>query len=170
VIFSSPGGKTFDQNMAKSFSKEKHLVFVAGRYEGYDARIFKLTGAEQISVGDYVLTGGEAPVLTMIDATIRHINGVLESFESLDEESFNDGLLEYDHYTKPALYGGLKVPDVLISGNHKKIREERNIQAIRNTYDFRPDLIKKRSLSYKELDYLKEYVKEKYSGKDTRGN
>ena len=119
-----------------------------------------------MSVGDYVLTGGEAPVLTMIDASIRHIKGVLESFESLDEESFNEGLLEYDHYTKPSMYLNLKVPDVLLCGHHKKIEDERKAQAIRNTYDFRPDLIKKRSLSYKELDYLKEYVKEKYGGKD----
>lgn len=170
VIFTSPIGKKLDHDLAVEFSKEVHLIIVAGRYEGYDNRIFDFIDHDKVSVGDYVITGGELAGLIIIDSAIRHVEGVLENPESLTDESFNEGLLEYDHYTKPREYMGKNVPEVLLSGHHKKIAEERHRWALINTYEYRPDLLKDRRLLPKELDNLKEYVKEKYCGKHSGRN
>ncbi len=164
VLFTSPSGRKFNHDYALELSKEKALTIVAGRYEGYDNRVFSLSGGEKISVGDYVLTGGECPALTIIDAAVRLIPGILENEQSLDEESFSSGLLEYAQYTRPQEYEGLSVPDVFLSGHHKKISNERHKNALINTYNNRPDLLKTRQLNDKEINILKEYIKEKYYG------
>ncbi|MEK7680960.1 MAG: tRNA (guanosine(37)-N1)-methyltransferase TrmD [Patescibacteria group bacterium] len=124
VIIMDPAGKKFDQKMAEKYSKLDRLVLIAGRYEGFDARIYKFVD-ERVSVGDYVLAGGELPALTIIEAVSRQIPGVLGNVESLKEETFEEGKKEYPHYTRPEDFMGLKVPKVLISGDHKKIAEWR---------------------------------------------
>ena len=121
IILLSPQGKTFNQATAEDLSKEQNLVFICGHYEGIDERL-KTIVTDEISLGDFILTGGEIPALAIIDATSRLVDGVLGSIESCKNESFCDGLLEYPHYTRPRIYRGLKVPDVLLSGNHKEIK------------------------------------------------
>ena len=140
VILLTPSGKTFNQNMAKNLSLKKHLIIICGHYEGFDERIKTLVDAE-ISLGDFVLTGGEVPAMAITDAITRLIPGVINE-DSLVDESFNNHLLDYPNYTKPAEYRGLKVPDVLISGDHKKIAEYRKEQQIAITKKNRPDLLK----------------------------
>ncbi|MBE6141080.1 MAG: tRNA (guanosine(37)-N1)-methyltransferase TrmD [Firmicutes bacterium] len=140
VIMLSPSGVTFKQQMAKDLSLKKHLIFLCGRYEGFDERIKTLVDLE-LSLGDFVLTGGEVPAMAMVDAITRLIPGVINN-ESLKDESFNDNLLDYPVYTKPQIYRGLKVPDVLLSGNHKLIEEYRLEQRIKKTNELRPDLRK----------------------------
>jgi len=162
ILFTSPTGRKFNHELAIELSREKHLIIVAGRYEGYDNRIFSLFKHEKISIGDYVITGGEPAGLIILDAVVRHIAGVLDNPDSLNEESFTEGFLEYDHYTKPRNYEGLEVPETLISGNHKEIFLLHKKQSLINTYENRPDLIKKKSLSENDLSILKEYIKEKY--------
>ena len=143
VIYLSPKGKTFDQKMAKSLAKEDNIVFLCGHYEGIDQRIIDLIVTDEISIGDYVLTGGELPALILIDSISRLIPGVLSQNESFEEESFKDNLLEYPHYTRPREFMGMKVPDVLLSGNHKKIEQWRYDESIKITKKRRPDLYKK---------------------------
>lgn len=164
VIFTSPGGRKFDHNYAVELSGEEHLVFVAGRYEGYDKRIFDSIKHEKISIGDYVLTGGEIAALAIIDATSRQIPGVLDNEESLKEESFSGSLLEYDQYTRPREYEGLSVPEVLFSGHHGEIEKARRKWSLINTYENRPDLLKAIALSEDEIEIIKQHVKEKYRG------
>ncbi len=165
ILFMTPGGEQFNHDYAVNLSKEEHITIVAGRYEGYDKRIFDSVKHDKVSVGDYVLTGGETAGLIVIDAAARLIEGVLDNPESLLEESFTDGLLEYDHYARPNEYNGIKVPDILLSGHHARINEERHKWALINTYENRPDLLKRHNCSRKEIDILKDYIKEKYSGK-----
>lgn len=124
VIIMDPAGKKFDQKMAKQFSKLDNLILIAGRYEGFDARIYKFVD-QRVSVGDYVLAGGELPALTIVEATARLIPGVLGNADSLKEETFTDSIAEYPQYTRPENFMGLKVPKVLLSGNHKEIEEWR---------------------------------------------
>jgi len=139
VIMPSPQGAVFHQAMATDFSKEeKTLVFVCGRYEGIDERVREGITLEEVSIGNYILTGGELPALIMIDAAVRLIPGVLGDHRSLEEESFENGLLEYPQYTRPAEFCGMKVPDVLRSGNHKAIAEWRKKAAALNTCQKRP--------------------------------
>ena len=140
VILLTPEGKTYNQIVAKDYSKEKHLIIICGHYEGFDERIKTLVD-EEISVGDFILTGGEIPAMMIVDSVTRLIDGVITK-ESLESESFNDNLLDYPTYTKPAEYRGLKVPDVLLSGDHAKIDEYRKEQRINKTKEKRPDLIK----------------------------
>lgn len=131
VILTDARGKTFNQSLAKNFSQEKHLILIAGHYEGFDHRIHENLADEIISIGDFVLTGGEIPVMTIIDATIRLIPGVINE-ESLKEESFtHPDTLEYPQYTRPEEYKGWKVPDVLLSGNHKEIKAWRGNKAVK---------------------------------------
>ena len=137
VIMMSPQGKTFKQQMALDLSKEKHLILLCGHYEGFDERIKTIVDME-VSIGDYVLTGGEIPAMAITDAITRLIPGVISS-ESLDSESFNDGLLDYPTYTKPADFRGMKVPDVLLSGHHKNIEEYRQNEKIKRTQEIRND-------------------------------
>lgn len=140
LIFPSPRGKVFNQKIAKDLSKFDHLIFVCGHYEGVDERIFELFDMEEISIGDYVLTGGELPTMVIIDTLSRFVDGVISS-ESLENESFSNGLLEYPQYTRPAEFMGLKVPEVLLSGNHKDIENWRREESLKITKKNRVDLL-----------------------------
>jgi len=142
VILLTPQGKRFDQAKAIQLSKEKRLILIAGKYEGFDERIRIGLGAEQISIGDYVLSGGELAAMVIIDAVVRLLPDVLGDEDSPKEDSFSDGLLEYPQYTRPAVFRGMKVPDVLLSGDHAKIAQWRRQQALKRTKKWRPDLLK----------------------------
>ena len=143
VIYLTPKGKVYNQSMAKQMSLKEDIILLCGHYEGIDERIIDLIVTDEISIGDYVLTGGELPALIMIDSISRLIPGVLNQEESFEEQSFKDNLLEYPHYTRPRDFEGLKVPEVLLSGNHKKIDEWRREESIRITKERRFDLYKK---------------------------
>ena len=140
IIFPSPRGKVFNQKIAKDLSQFDHLIFVCGHYEGVDERIFELFDIEEISIGDYVLTGGELPSMVIIDTLSRFIDGVISS-ESLENESFSNGLLEYPQYTRPAEFMGLKVPEVLLSGNHQEVNKWRKEESLKVTRKNRQDLL-----------------------------
>ena len=140
-IYLSPKGRVFKQSIAKEISKYDHLIFLCGHYEGVDQRILDTLIDEEISIGDYVLTGGELPAMVVIDAVSRLVDGVLGSNESSSIESFENGLLEYPQYTKPREFMGMEVPEVLISGNHQKIDEWRNQKSLEITKKNRPDLL-----------------------------
>jgi len=140
VIMLTPEGNKYNQTKAKELTSKKHIILLCGHYEGFDERIKTLVD-EEISIGDYILTGGEIAAAAIIDSTVRLIDGVITK-ESLDSESFDDNLLDYPTYTKPAEYNGLKVPDVLISGNHELIKKWREEKRIEKTKEKRPDLIK----------------------------
>lgn len=142
-IYMSPRGKTLDQSMVESLAKENHLLLVCGSYEGIDERVIELDIDEEVSIGDYVLTGGELPAMVLINAVSRYVEGVLGSSESTSEESFSRGLLEYPQYTRPQIFMGLEVPKVLLSGNHKDIKEWRFEQQLKITKERRPDLYEK---------------------------
>ncbi len=141
VIILTPSGKPYKQSLAYDLSKEKHLIIICGHYEGFDERIMSLADYE-ISIGDYVLTGGEVPAMVVADSVIRLIPGVIEEKSHL-EDSFNNNLLDYPTYTKPRVYKEMEVPEVLLSGNHKKIKEYREEQALKKTKETRPDLLEK---------------------------
>lgn len=140
IIMLTPEGKTYKQEKAKELLNKKHIILLCGHYEGFDERIKTLVD-EEISIGDFILTGGEIAATAIIDSVVRLIDGVITK-ESLDSESFNDNLLDYPTYTKPAEYKGLKVPDVLISGNHELINKWREEERIKKTKEKRPDLLK----------------------------
>ena len=142
VIYLTPQGIVFDQPMARELAAEEDLVFLCGHYEGVDERIIEKIVTDNVSIGDYVLTGGELPALVMIDAISRMVPGVLSNAESGEEESFSDGLLEYPQYTRPADYQGMKVPDILLSGDHAKVAAWRREQSLLRTRERRPDLLK----------------------------
>lgn len=139
-IYPSPQGKLFTQEMARQLSQYKHLAFLCGHYEGVDQRVLDRWVTDEVSIGDYVLTGGELPTLVMLDAIVRFVPGVLGNEESHDFESHKDGLLEYPQYTRPAEFKKMKVPDILLTGNHKAIAKWRLEQAIKRTQSQRPDL------------------------------
>ncbi len=143
VIYMSPSGKTFTQAHAKRLAKAKNLIIICGHYEGIDERVRAKVVDEEISIGDYVLTGGEVPAMAVMDAVTRLIPGVVGKEASLESESFEGGLLEYPHYTRPANFRGAKVPDVLLSGNHEAIKSWRHAQALAKTKKVRPDLLDK---------------------------
>ena len=143
VVYMSPKGTPLTQKKVVDIAKSiEHLVIICGHYEGIDERIIKLCVNEQISVGDFVLTGGEIPAMALVDAVSRYLEGVLHNSESVVDESFSDGLLEYPQYTRPQEFMGLKVPEVLISGNHKEIKKWKKEQKLIETKKYRPDLIK----------------------------
>jgi tRNA (guanine37-N1)-methyltransferase len=142
VILLCPQGKRLDQETAKRLSKEKQLILICGHYEGIDERVRQHLVDEEISVGDFVLTGGELPAMVLVDAVVRLLPGVLGDKNSLNFESFEGNLLEYPHYTRPAHYCGMKVPEVLLSGDHNKIEQWRRRQAVKRTKERRPDLLK----------------------------
>lgn len=156
VILLDPAGKRFDQKMAENLAKEDHLTFICGHYEGYDERIRERV-TDEISLGDFVLTGGELGAMVVIDATVRLLPDVLGNHESAAGDSFSMGLLEYPQYTRPADFRGMKVPEVLTSGNHQKIAEWRNKEALRRTYKRRPDLLENYELSKDEEKWLREF-------------
>jgi tRNA (guanine37-N1)-methyltransferase len=155
VLLMSPQGKTFQQADAERFSQEAGLVFVCGRYEGFDERIRSLVD-EEISLGDFVLTGGELAAATILDATARLLPGVLGAAGSAQGDSFSDGLLEYPQYTRPAEFKGVRVPEVLASGNHQLIANWRRREQLRRTLERRPELLESAPLSKEDLLYLDE--------------
>ena len=159
VIITAPQGKTFNQKMAQEWSQAENLTFICGHYEGFDQRVYDLAD-EIVSIGDYVLTGGELPTMSMIDATVRLIPGILGNVASPVEESFAHGLLEYPQYTRPDDFEGMKVPAVLTSGNHQKIAQWRHKEALRATYLYRPDLLKNYILSKEEEKMLAQIEQE----------
>ena len=140
VIMMSPSGKVYSQQMAYDLSKKKHLIILCGHYEGFDERIRSICDLE-ISIGDYVLTGGELPSMVLVDSIVRLLPGVIDSESSLFE-SFNNGLLDYPVYTKPRVYNGMGVPEILLSGDHEKINKYRYQEQLRKTKELRPDLLK----------------------------
>jgi tRNA (guanine37-N1)-methyltransferase len=141
VILLSPAGRTFTQAVARELAQGEHLLLICGHYEGFDERVREQLADDELSIGDYVLTNGGLPVMVVIDAVTRLLPGVLGDDESAQEESFSDGLLEYPQYTRPAEFRGLKVPEVLLSGNHAEIARWRAEQAKQRTKERRPDLL-----------------------------
>ncbi|QOJ36586.1 MAG: tRNA (guanosine(37)-N1)-methyltransferase TrmD [Nitrospira sp.] len=161
IVLPSPQGRPFSQEVAKSLAEEtRPIVFICGHYEGIDERVRLALCPEELSVGDYVLTGGELPALVMIDAAARLVPGVLGDAASAAEESFTEGLLEYPHYTRPAEVRGMSVPEVLVSGHHEVIRLWRRKEALRNTYLKRPDLLRDRALGPEDRRLLSEVMQE----------
>ncbi len=154
VILLTPQGKPFTQKIALAFSQLEHLAILCGRYEGVDERVRQHLVTEEISIGDFVLTGGELPALMIIDAVSRLLPGVLGDPDGAMDDSFASGLLEYPHYTRPADFRGWTVPDVLVSGNHAEINRWRRQQALERTFNRRPDLLEKMILTKEDLKYL----------------
>ena len=155
VVYLTPQGKVFNQSMAEEFSKEKDLVFLCGHYEGIDERVLEMIVTDNVSIGDYVLTGGELPSMVMIDAISRLVPGVLNNEVSAEFESFNDNLLEYPQYTRPAEFMGKEVPPILLSGNHLKVDEWRRKQSIIRTIERRPDLMEEANLTKEDIKFIK---------------
>ncbi|MGI6712593.1 MAG: tRNA (guanosine(37)-N1)-methyltransferase TrmD [Bacillota bacterium] len=160
VILTSPQGKVFTQKKAAALSKEKHLLFICGHYEGVDDRVRQALVHEELSIGDYVLTGGELPSMIIVDSVVRLLEGVLGDDASSQEESFSDGLLEYPQYTRPSEYEELKVPEVLLGGNHEQIRVWRRKQSLLRTWKNRPDLLEKAALTSDDINFLAEVQEE----------
>ena len=161
VLYMTPQGRVFSQKIARELAGEEDLVFLCGHYEGVDERALSLIVTDYLSVGDYVLTGGELPAMVMIDCISRLVPGVLNNGESAEIESFHDNLLEYPQYTRPENYEGMKVPEVLLSGHHKNIEVWRRQESIRRTLERRPDLLEQAVLSRKEQEFLREISREK---------
>ena len=159
VVYMTPQGKTFNQKMAEDFSKEENIIFLCGHYEGIDERVIEEIVTDEVSIGDFVLTGGELASIMMIDAISRLVPGVLGKEESFQDESFSDNLLEYPQYTRPAEFMGKKVPDVLLSGHHGNIAKWRREQSIIRTIEKRPDLIKNAELSKKDIKFIEKIGK-----------
>lgn len=158
VIYLSPQGKTFNQTMAEDFAQEEELVFLCGHYEGIDERVLEEIVTDYVSIGDYVLTGGELPAMVMIDAISRLIPGVLHNDVSAEFESFQDNLLEYPQYTRPEEWRGKKVPSILLSGHHVNIEKWRREQSVIRTAKSRPDLLEKADLTEKEKEKACQYL------------
>ena len=157
IILVCPQGERYTQQKAEELAREEHLMFICGHYEGYDERIREHLSTDEISIGDFVLTGGELPAMMIADSVVRLLPGVLGKEESHLEDSFSTGLLEHPHYTRPADYKGLKVPDVLTSGNHAKIKEWRRKESLRRTFLRRPDLLENYPLSEEERKWISEW-------------
>jgi tRNA (guanine37-N1)-methyltransferase len=160
LILMTPQGRKFDQKIAYELANLDHLAILCGRYEGIDERIRENLVTDEISVGDYVLTGGELPALTVLDAIVRLIPGALGDPDGAQDDSHASGLLEYPHYTRPPEFRGFRVPEVLLSGHHAEIARWRREQAIKRTLKRRPDLMEKADLSEKESKYLKQLMTE----------
>lgn len=166
VFYMNPQGRVFNQHIAEELAQEEDLVFLCGHYEGIDERALELIVTDHLSVGDYVLTGGELPAMIMIDCISRLVPGVLNNDVSAEIESFHDNLLEYPQYTRPEIYEGMRVPEVLLSGHHKNIETWRRQQSIKRTLERRPDLLAAANLSKKEKKYLEDLIREKESEKN----
>lgn len=160
VILMCPQGERFTQKKAEELAKEEDLVFLCGHYEGYDERIREHLVTDEISIGDFVLTGGELPAMTVIDAVVRLLPGVLGQEDSHIQDSFSTGLLEHPHYTRPADFRGMKVPDILLSGNHAKIDAWREEQSFKRTLERRPDLLEALELTDKQLKIIEKIKNE----------
>ncbi len=161
VLCLSPQGEVFNQQIAHSLSKKQHIILLAGRYEGIDQRLLDRHVDRELSTGDYVVSGGEMPALLVIDAVARLIPGVLGHEESASYDSHQSGLLDHPHYTRPAEVDGMKVPEVLLSGDHKKIAEWREQQAFAATLEHRPDMIEKLELTQRQRELLTNFSKNK---------
>ena len=155
VIYLSPQGNVLNQKKVEALSKEEHLILLCGHYEGIDERVLEEIVDEEISIGDYVLTGGELPAMVVIDSVSRYIDGVLDE-ESIKEESFSNNLLEYPQYTRPEIFLNKQVPEVLLSGHHENIRKWRRKESLKNTYKKRPELLKNIELSKEDIKILNE--------------
>ncbi|MCI8272470.1 MAG: tRNA (guanosine(37)-N1)-methyltransferase TrmD [Clostridia bacterium] len=153
VIYLSPQGKVLTQQKVEEISKEKHLILICGHYEGIDQRVIDKIVDEEISIGDYVLTGGEIPAMVLIDSVSRYVEGVLNK-DSISEESFSQGILEYPQYTRPEVFENQKVPEILQSGHHENIKKWRRYEALRNTYLKRPELLEKAELTVEDKKNL----------------
>ena len=164
VIYLSPQGAKFDQGKARELALLDRLILVAGRYEGIDERLIELEVDEELSIGDYVLSGGELPVLVLMDAVTRLLPGALGDADSAQEDSFMDGLLDYPHYTRPEEVDGRRVPDVLLSGDHAAIGRWRSKQALGRTWLRRPDLLESLELDSEQQGLLDEFIKEYEQG------
>ncbi|MBI3997755.1 MAG: tRNA (guanosine(37)-N1)-methyltransferase TrmD [Armatimonadetes bacterium] len=160
VLLTSPQGRRFDQPTAERLARAAHLIVLCGRYEGVDERVAIGLGAEEISIGDYILTGGELAAMVIVDATVRLIPGVVGDERSVEAESFTSGLLDYPHYTRPVEYRGLRVPEVLLGGHHEQIRRWRRREQLRRTLARRPDLIVWDALSDEDRAWLREEAPE----------
>ena len=160
VVYLSPQGKVLDQATLQRFSELPGMILVAGRYEGIDERLLKNLVDEEISLGDYVLSGGELPAMTLMDGVIRLLPGALGHADSAVEDSFVSGLLDHPHYTRPEEIDGVKVPDVLLGGNHAHIRQWRMKQSLGRTWQRRPDLLEKLQLDKKQQALLDEFIQE----------
>lgn len=158
VLYMTPQGQVFNQSIAKELAEEEDLVFLCGHYEGIDERVLEAICTDYLSIGDYVLTGGELPAMVMIDCISRLVPGVLNNQVSADIESFHDNLLEYPQYTRPEEFRGMKVPEVLLSGHHKNIEEWRRKESIKRTLKRRPDLLSEANLDKKERIFLEELL------------
>lgn len=156
IILMCPQGERYDQKKAEELANEEDLIFLCGHYEGYDERIREYLVTDEISIGDFVLTGGELAAMTVIDSVVRLLPGVLGQEASHVNDSFSTGLLEHPHYTRPADFRGMKVPDVLMSGNHAKIEQWRMEQSLKRTFERRPDLLEHIELTKEQQAYLKQ--------------
>jgi len=161
LIYLTPQGRIFNQKTAAELAREEDLILLCGHYEGIDERVLEMIVTDNISIGDYVLTGGELPALVLIDAISRLVPGVLNNDLSAEFETFKDNLLEYPQYTRPEVFMGRKVPDVLLSGHHAKIEAYRRKQSILRTYERRPDLLDKANLTEEEREFLTRLIFEK---------
>ena len=170
VVYLTPQGSVFNQTMAKDFAKEQDLVFLCGHYEGIDERVLEEVVTDFVSIGDYVLTGGELPAMVMMDAVSRMVPGVLSNQESGETESFAGNLLEYPQYSRPEEWHGKKVPPVLLSGHHANIEAWRREQSILRTAKNRPDLLKKADLTNKEWNQIRQWKKQWKEEKEKNDN
>ena len=159
IILMCPQGERYTQAKAEELAQEEDLVFVCGHYEGYDERIREFLVTDELSIGDFVLTGGELAAMTIVDSVVRLLPGVLGNDDSPVLDSFSTGLLEHPHYTRPADFRGMKVPDVLVSGNHAKIEQWRMEQSLKRTFDRRPDLLEHIELTPEQQKYLNKLKK-----------
>jgi tRNA (guanine37-N1)-methyltransferase len=156
IVLLTPQGRLFSQQVARELASCSHLMLICGRYEGVDERVHQHLATDEISIGDYVLSGGELAAMIVVDAIVRLIPGVLGSQASLDSDSHTDGLLEYPQYTRPQIYRGWSVPEVLLSGNHEEVNRWRHQQAVSRTARRRPDLLKKTNLCDEEKEWISE--------------
>lgn len=155
AIYLTPQGKTLNQAKVEDLAKYNHLILLCGHYEGIDQRVIDKIAPEEISIGDYVLTGGEIPAMVLVDSVSRYISGVLSNGSEIEESFSVDGLLEYPQYTKPEYFEGLKVPEVLLSGHHENIAKWRRQEALRNTYNKRKDILKNANLTEDDKKFLR---------------
>ncbi|WP_332630686.1 tRNA (guanosine(37)-N1)-methyltransferase TrmD [Halalkalibacter flavus] len=159
VVLLCPQGERYSQKKAEQFSKEDHLILLCGHYEGYDERVREYLVTDEVSIGDYVLTGGELGAMVIADSVTRLLPGVLGNAESAITDSFSTGLLEHPHYTRPADFRGMKVPEILLSGHHKNIENWRSRESLKRTWERRPDLLEGTALSEKEQKWLDEFTR-----------
>lgn len=160
IILVCPQGERYTQRKAEQLAKEDHLLFICGHYEGYDERIREHLVTDEISIGDFVLTGGELASMVIADSVVRLLPGVLGNVDSPVLDSYSSGLLEHPHYTRPADFRGMRVPEVLLSGNHKRIEEWRELESLRRTYTRRPDLLETYPLTEKQKSIIKQWKNE----------